>query len=107
VDADFAEVKQLFASMFAIVDTSGGHSRDSGPLKPQPSITAPDSRFLNPASLSNNLYSHGGRRPFHQKSTCTTQLILWPYVMQIWSRNTLDSRGHETLVPNRVDVQLC
>ena len=24
-------------------------------------------------------------RPFHQKSTCLTQLTFWPYVVQIWS----------------------
>ena len=27
-------------------------------------------------------------RPFHQKSSCLTQLTLGPYVVQIWSRNT-------------------
>jgi len=30
---------------------------------------------------------HGGVRPFHQKSTCVTQLTLGPYVVQIWSRH--------------------
>jgi len=29
---------------------------------------------------------HGGVRPFHQKSTCLTQLTLGRYVVQIWSR---------------------
>ena len=29
---------------------------------------------------------HGGVRPFHQKSTCLTQLILGPYAVRIWSR---------------------
>ena len=29
---------------------------------------------------------HGGVRPFHQKSTCLTQLTLGPYVVQIWPR---------------------
>ena len=30
---------------------------------------------------------HGGVRPFHQKSTCLTQLTLATHVVQIWSRN--------------------
>jgi len=29
---------------------------------------------------------HGGLRPFHQKSSCLTQLTLGPCVVQIWSR---------------------
>ena len=29
--------------------------------------------------------AHGGVRPFHQKSTCLTQLTLGPYVVQNWS----------------------
>jgi len=36
---------------------------------------------------------HGGVRPSHQKSTGLTQLTLGPYVVQIWSRNTLKQAG--------------
>ena len=32
---------------------------------------------------------HGGLRPFHQKSTCLTQLTLVPYVVRMWSRARL------------------
>jgi len=45
---------------------------------------------------------HGGVRPFHQKSTCLTQLTLVPKVVQIWSRNTLELGGSETFVLHRV-----
>ena len=38
---------------------------------------------------------HGELRPFHQKSTCLTQLTLGPYVMQIWPRNTPESGVNE------------
>ena len=31
--------------------------------------------------------THGGLRPFHQKSTCLTQLTLGPCVVHIWTRN--------------------
>jgi len=44
---------------------------------------------------------HGGVRPVHQKSTCITQLALGPYVVQIWSRNTLELGRNETLVLHR------
>jgi len=36
-------------------------------------------------------HPHGGARPFHQKSTCLTQLTSGPYVVQIWSRNVRKS----------------
>ena len=39
------------------------------------------------------LHPHGGSRPFHQKSTCLTQLSLGPYLVQIWSRNTPKNRS--------------
>ena len=39
---------------------------------------------LNPQPLN---LPHGGIRPFHQKSTCLTELTSGPYVVQIWSRN--------------------
>ena len=42
---------------------------------------------------------HGRVRPFHQKSTCITQLTLGPIEVQIWSRNTLELRGNGTRVP--------
>jgi len=46
--------------------------------------------------------AHGGVRPFHQKSTCLTQLILGPYVVQSWSRNTPKNSPNEALVLHRV-----
>ena len=49
-----------------------------------------------------HVYPHGGVRPFHQKSTSLTQSTLGPCVVQIWSSNTLDLRGNETLVLHRV-----
>jgi len=45
---------------------------------------------------------HGGVRPFHQKSICLTQSTLGPYVVHIWSRNTLELRGDETFELHRV-----
>ena len=45
---------------------------------------------------------HGGVRPFHQKSSCLTQLTLGTYVVQIWSRNTPESGPNETFVLYRV-----
>jgi len=36
---------------------------------------------------------HVGLRPFHQKSTCITQLTAGPYLVQIWSRSTPQNRG--------------
>jgi len=57
-----------------------------------------------PSSLESGPdYPPGGVRPFRQKSTCPTQLILGPHVVQIWSRNTLELRGVETLVLHRVE----
>jgi len=62
--------------------------------------------YIHPAhtlvSTLNLRYPHGGVRPFHQKSTCLTQLTLGPYVVQIWSRNTPESGANETLVLHRV-----
>ena len=41
----------------------------------------------NPRSLSTTrTLSHGGLRPFPQKSTCLAQLTSGTYVVQIWSR---------------------
>jgi len=37
----------------------------------------------------------GGVRPFHQKSTCITQLTSERYVVQIWPRNTPNSGPSE------------
>jgi len=45
---------------------------------------------------------HGGVRPFHQKSTCLTQLTLGPYVVHNWSRDTPESGVNETLLLHRV-----
>ena len=47
------------------------------------------------AHISGVVHQHGGLRPFHEKSTCTTQLRLGPYVVQIGSRG-----GH---VPLTID----
>ena len=55
--------------------------------------------------LFNDLFPHGGERPFLQKSTCLTQLTLGRYVVQIWSRGghvPLIIEGNETLVLHRV-----
>ena len=46
-------------------------------------------------------WPHSGLRPFHQKSTCLTSFTSGAYVVQIWSRATLDLRGNETLVRHR------
>ena len=48
------------------------------------------------------LLPHGGIRPFHQKSTCHTQLTLGPYVVQSWSRDAPESGPNETRVLYRV-----
>ena len=48
-----------------------------------------------------DMYAHGGVRPFHEKSTCTTQLTSRPYVVQIWSRNTPNFGPNETRVAYR------
>jgi len=56
-----------------------------------------------PVSTAKLPLPHGGVHPFHQKSTCSTQLTLGPYVGQIWSRNSLELRGGETFVAHRVD----
>ena len=48
----------------------------------------------------------GGVRPFHQKLTCTKQITLGPYVVQIWSRNIPNFGPNETRVAHRaVPVQ--
>ena len=44
---------------------------------------------------------HGGVRPFHQKSSCLTQLTVGPRVVQTWSRSTPASGVNETRVPPR------
>ena len=44
----------------------------------------------------------GGVRPFHQKSTCLTQLILESYVVHIRSRDSPDYGTNKTLVLHRV-----
>ena len=41
-------------------------------------------------------YPHGGLRPFHQKSTCLTQLTPGPCVVHFWSRNTPAAGENET-----------
>ena len=51
-------------------------------------------------------HPHGGVRPSHQKSTCTTQSILGPCVEQTWSRNTPESGVNETFVLHRMDTGL-
>ena len=50
---------------------------------------------------------HGGARSFHQTSTCLAQLISGPYMVQIWSRNTPESRDNEILRPHRVIGRTC
>ena len=47
-------------------------------------------------------FPHGGVQPFHQKSTCLTQLTLGPYLVQSWSRNTPKNSPNEPLVLHRV-----
>jgi len=47
---------------------------------------------------------HGGVPPFHQKSTCISQLFSGPYVVEIWPLDTLKNRGNETLELHTVDV---
>ena len=49
-------------------------------------------------------HPHGGVRPFHQMSTCLTQLTLGPYVVQTWSRNTPECGVNEMLVLHQVWV---
>ena len=44
-------------------------------------------------------------RPFHQKSSCLTQLTLGPYVVQIWSLNT-PKTGPEQVVHEVEVVEL-
>ena len=48
--------------------------------------------------------SRGGVRPFHQKSTCLTQLTSGPYALQIWSRNTPNFSPNKTFVLRRAEV---
>ena len=47
-----------------------------------------------------------GRRPFHQKSTCITELTFGRYVLQNWSRNPPQTGPNETLVLHRVVLRL-
>jgi hypothetical protein len=49
--------------------------------------------------------THNGLRPFYQKSNYLAQLILGPYLVQIWSRNTPESDPN-ALVIHRVDSKL-
>ena len=48
----------------------------------------------------------GGVRPLHQKSICLTHLTSGPYVVQSWSRNTLELSGNENCVLHRVSLLL-
>ena len=50
---------------------------------------------------------HSGVQPFHEESTCLSQLTLGSCVLQSWSRNTLDLRGNETLVPSGPASRRC
>ena len=50
---------------------------------------------------------HGGVRPFHQKSTCLSQLNLGPHVGQIWSRNAPESGPKEILGLRRAQMKYC
>jgi len=54
--------------------------------------------------IRHNHHPQGGVRPFHQKSTCRTQLPLGPDVVPTWSRNTPYSGVSETLVFHRVSI---
>ena len=56
--------------------------------------------FQVPAGLDGVL-PHGGLRPFHQKSTCITQLTLGPNAVQIWPRNP---RVSEATKPSNLTV---
>ena len=49
-----------------------------------------------------NVAPHDGVRPFYQKSTCLTLSTEGPNVVQIWSRDTLESGSNKTLVLHRV-----
>jgi len=49
---------------------------------------------------------HGGLRPFHQWSNCITQLTLGPYVVQIWSHNTLKFWGNKPRVLHRLGTNV-
>jgi len=68
-----------------------------------PAVANVEAQFLEPLpepeTLNPKLYilPHVGVRPFHQKSTCLTQLTLGPYVVQIWSR---DVRNIEPTKPS-------
>ena len=50
----------------------------------------------------NSTQPHGGVRPFVRNSICITQSTGGPYVVQIWTRNTLTFRGNETRELQRV-----
>jgi len=49
---------------------------------------------------------HGGSRPFHRKSTFLAQLILGPYVVQIWSRSVPISELSKKLWASRVSSEV-
>ena len=50
---------------------------------------------------------HDGVQPFHEQSTCLAPSTSGSFVLQIWSRNTLDLRGDETLVPSGPASRRC
>ena len=43
-----------------------------------------------------SILSHSGLRPFHRKSTCTTQITLGPDVAHIWSHSPPILQGTKT-----------
>ena len=63
-------------------------------------------RTFRPGFWSKSRLPHGGVRPFHHKSICLTQLMSESHVVQIWSRNTLESGPYETFVLYRVEDEL-
>ena len=75
-------------------------------LDPQPSThnNQPSAQTLNPGNPTPLHFEppYGGLRPFHQTSTCITQVTSGPYLVQIWSRTTSEFGLNETLVVNRV-----
>ena len=76
---------------------------DQKDINKELSFSAFGSRDLVLLALQVRHLSHGGVRPFHQKSACLTQLTLGLYAVRIWSRNTPESGPNKTFVRHHVD----
>ena len=72
---------------------------------PKPQTSNPKLEFSSVPSLQVvNLTMEYKKNSVKKKPICPTQLILGPFVLQIWSRHPLKLRGKENFEAHRVDV---